>query len=133
MSECLKETLLVPSLITKKKSMYTIFVQSVEIPYIKDEVMNFKVLIMFLFLFPVTQGCAGFSEIDWNPGPPQGSIIMSEGEEININSITNKTNNGTDITKFYCSAGIKKCSVAGSQKSCRCETGPIYLPPRLWL
>ncbi len=70
-------------------------------------------------------GCAG---INWNPGPPPDAILIGEREEIKINAMTNETDNGTEIEKFYCITGFMVCRQYANTKYCSCESGEIHLP-----
>ena len=92
--------------------------------------MILKILIMSL-IFLVLQGCGRLPPM--GNGIPADAIVMGRSDEISVDSTSNKTVIGQDITKFYCSVGVKKCDLRASRKYCTCEIGPIYLPPRMGL
>ncbi len=90
-----------------------------------------KQLIYLMLLSSLITGCAGFEM--GNGGPRQGQIVMEGRSEIEVNSHTNRTRNGTHLDQFWC-PGMKVCNTYASRKFCRCQVGgDIYLPSRLGL
>lgn len=78
-----------------------------------------------ILLILLLSSCAG---VDWNQGPPPGSILIGEREQVKINAMTNETAGGTPIEKFYCISGVMVCRQYAGTKFCSCQSGEIVLP-----
>ena len=81
-----------------------------------------KYLLLTILLL---SGCAG---IEWNTVVlPEGAITVGPRETVIVNSITDKTDGGTHIEKFYCTTGMMVCEQHAGKKYCSCQR-EIILP-----
>ncbi len=84
--------------------------------------MKYLLLTLMLSL----TGCSGFPPM--GNGIPADAIIMEAFQEVRVGSMSNKTDNGTHIDRFYCLEGLMVCRQYASQKYCSCESGEIWIP-----